>query len=76
MRTTVDIPDHLYRQLKSSAASEQTSVRQIVLRAVENQLRTSRAIKHRPVRLPLVKSQRPGHLRLDNEKIFEIISFP
>lgn len=76
MRTTVDIPDHLYRQLKTNAAAERTSVREIVLRAVEKQLRTERAIEHRVVKLPIVKSKRPGHLRIDNEEIFKIIPFP
>ena len=76
MRTTVDIPDHLYRQLKTSAAAERTSVKEIVLRAVEKQIRAERAIEHHPVQLPIVKSKRPGHLRLDNEKIFKIIPFP
>ncbi|HYR44781.1 MAG TPA: hypothetical protein VER98_17240 [Terriglobia bacterium] len=76
MRTTVDIPDHLYSQLKTTAAAEHTSVKEIVLRAVEKQLRSGRAIEHRPIQLPLVKSKRPGHLRLDNEKIYKIIPFP
>jgi hypothetical protein len=76
MRTTVDIPDYLYSQLKSSAAAEHTSVKKIVLRAVEKQLRGERVAEHRPIRLPIVKSKRPGHLRLDNEKIYKIIPFP
>ena len=76
MRTTVDIPDHLYSQLKTSAAAERTSVKEIVLRAVEKQLRSEHVIEHRPVQLPIVKSKRPGHLRLDNDKIYKIIPFP
>lgn len=76
MRTSVDIPDHLYSQLKTSAAAEHTSVKEIVLRAVEKQLRTGRVVGHRSIQLPIVKSKRPGHLRLDNEKIYEIIPFP
>jgi hypothetical protein len=76
MRTTVDIPDHLYSQLKTSAAAEHTSVKEIVLRAVKKQLRSERVVEHRPVRLPIVRSKRPGHLHLDNEKIYKIIPFP
>ena len=76
MRTTVDIPDHLYRRLKTTAAAERTSVKEIVLRAVEKQIRAEPSIENRPVQLPIVKSKRPGHLRLDNEKIFKIIPFP
>ena len=76
MRTTVDIPDHLYRRLKTAAAAERTSVKEIVLRAVEKQIRAESSIENHPVQLPIVKSKRPGHLRLDNEKIFKIIPFP
>ncbi len=76
MRTTVDIPDHLYRQLKTSAAAERTSVKEIVLRAVEKQIRAEQSIENHAVQLPIVKSKRPGRVRLDNEKIFKIIPFP
>ena len=76
MRTTVDIPDYLYSQLKTSATAQRTSVKKIVLRAVEEQLRSQRVVEHRSVQLPIVKSNRPGHLRLDNEKIYKIVPFP
>ena len=39
MRTTVDIPDPLYRQLKGKAASEGRSVKELILRGVEQELR-------------------------------------
>lgn len=75
MRTTVDIPDPLYRQLKGKAASEGRSVKELVLRGVEQELR-NRGRKARRVSLPIVPSKRPGTLELDNAKIFEIIPFP
>jgi len=75
VRTTIDIPDPLYRQLKGKAASEGRSVKELVLRGVEQELR-SRGRKTRRVSLPIVPSKRPGTLELDNAKIFEIIPFP
>ena len=39
MRTTVDIPDALYRELKSKAAREKRSVKELILRGVEVELR-------------------------------------
>ena len=75
MRTTIDIPDPLYRQLKGKAASEGRSVKELVLRGVEQELR-NRGRKTRRVSLPIVPSKRPGTLDLDNAKIFEIIPFP
>jgi hypothetical protein len=35
LRTTIDIPNPLYRQLKGNAVSEGRSVRELVLRAVQ-----------------------------------------
>lgn len=76
MRTTVDIPDSLYRQLKSKAATEGRSVKELILRGVEHELApTARKRKHRVV-VPIIKSKQPGKLELDNAKIFELIPFP
>jgi hypothetical protein len=75
MRTTVDIPDPLYRELKGKAASEGRSVKELILRGVEQELR-GRRNRPRRVTLPIVPSKRPGSLKLDNTKIFEIIPFP
>ncbi len=76
MRTTVDIPDPVYRRLKTRAASEGSSAKELILRGVEQILRKSRRKFHRKVKLPIVRSKRPGALRLNNAKIYEIISFP
>ena len=75
MRTTVDIPDPLYRELKGKAASEGRSVKELILRSVEQELRGGQG-KSKRVSLPIVPSKRPGSLKLDNAKIFEIIPFP
>lgn len=73
MRTTIDIPDAIYRELKIKAAVEGTTVRQIVLRGVE---RTLAAGTEKPVRrfeVPLIPSSRPGTLDLTNEQIDDIL---
>lgn len=72
----MDIPDPVYRRLKSRAASEGSSAKELILRGVEQILRKSRRKFHRKVKLPIVRSKRPGALRLNNAKIYEIISFP
>ncbi len=76
MRTTVDIPDPIYRELKGKAASEGRSVKELLLRGVELELKGQRSRRPRRVTLPIVPSKRPGSLKLDNAKIFEIIPFP
>ncbi|MGB8583293.1 MAG: ribbon-helix-helix protein, CopG family [Candidatus Sulfotelmatobacter sp.] len=76
MRTTVDIPDALYRELKGKAAKEGRSVKEIILRSVEQELKSRGDRAARRVSLPIVRSKQPGTLDLDNAKIFEIIPFP
>lgn len=76
MRTTVDIPDPMYRRLKSRAASEGSSAKELILRGIQQVLRDRRRKTRKKIRLPIIRSKNPGTLHLDNEKIFEIISFP
>jgi hypothetical protein len=72
----VDIPDSLYRSLKSKAAEEGRSVKELILRGVEVVLQSGRKQRGRRVTLPIVGSKEPGTVALDNAKIFEIIPFP
>jgi hypothetical protein len=76
MRTTIDIPDGIYRDLKIKAAQEATPVRQIVLRGIERELRGAEERPVRKLQLPLIRSTRKDKLVIDNEKIYEIIDFP
>lgn len=76
MRTTVDIPDAIYRRLKSRAAREGRSTKALILRGVHEVLRTTRRKTARKVSLPIVRSKRPGSVELDNARIYEIVSFP
>ena len=77
MRTTIDIPDETYKNIKRMAVEENTTVRQIVLDALETaaQKRRSQSPPRR-MRFPILRSTRPGTLDLDNEKIYDIIGFP
>ena len=74
MRTTVDIPDPIYRQLKAKAAVRGCSVKELILRGVEAELngKTRRETKAR-VALPLIKSKRPGWLSLSNKTIHALL---
>ena len=76
MRTTVDIPDPVYRRLKTRAASEGSSAKELILRGVEQVLNVKPRTSRRQVKLPIVGSKRPGTVQLDNARIYEIISFP
>jgi hypothetical protein len=76
MRTTVDIPDLVYRQLKARAALQGCSVRELLLRGVETELHGGQTKKsgNRAV-FPVIKSKRRQPLKLSNQRINEIL-FP
>jgi len=76
MRTTVDIPDPVYRRLKSRAAREGSSAKDLILRGVKRELGEKRRRAAKRIRLPVIHSKQPATLDLDNDQIFEIISFP
>jgi hypothetical protein len=76
MRTTVDIPDPVYRRLKSRAANEGSSTKELILRGVKQVLKENPSRSRKRIKLPIIRSKHPGTLELDNDKIFEIISFP
>jgi hypothetical protein len=76
MRTTIDIPDAMYRRLKARAAGEGRSAKTLILQGVEQVLKSPRPASGRPVTLPMVKSTRPRSIRIDNARIYDVISFP
>lgn len=75
MRTTLDIPDETYRNLKIKAAQEGTPVRQIILRGIQRELEGTEGKPVRKLQLPLIRSSRPGTLHLTNEQIDELTAF-
>jgi hypothetical protein len=72
MRTTVDLPDDVYRQVKAKAALDGTSIKAFMLRAVETQLRAVRSSRA-DNRLPLIRSRRKKKLNLPGSQIDEIL---
>jgi hypothetical protein len=77
MRTTVDIPDELYKSARTVAIENDTTLKQMVVDGLTllMEKRTSPAPAKR-LKLPLIRSSRTDKLELDSEKIYEIIDFP
>jgi hypothetical protein len=78
MRTTIDIPDEIYRAVRVRAASEGTTMREIVLDGVAMRLGMEGAVRKqdgRP-RFPVIRSKKPGSLKLGEEGVYEYIPFP
>ena len=77
MRTTIDIPDETYKNVRILAVEKGSSFRQLVLDALNLLMlhqQTTPPVKR--LTLPLIRSNEPGTLQIDSEKIYEIIDFP
>ena len=75
VRTTVDIPEPLYRKLKEQAAAQGNSVRELVLAGVRSVLLRSHRPRPKRVRFPLIVSK-GQKVSVTNERIYEHIEFP
>ncbi|MDF1739566.1 MAG: hypothetical protein P1U86_10440 [Verrucomicrobiales bacterium] len=71
MRTTIDIPDSLFREIKATAAIRGETLKAFLLRAAKAELSNSEAgMKHR-VQLPLVNSKEVSY-DVSSERLREI----
>jgi len=72
MRTTVDLPDDLIRELKAVAARRGTSLKTVMRAAVEEEIRKAERKAGRRVKFPLLSSHEPGSLKLTNAEIEDL----
>ncbi len=74
MRTTIDLPDPLFRRLKAAAALQGVSLKELVARAVRRELDAPPPPKSkRKVKFPLIRSRNPGSVTLTNDDIARIL---
>jgi hypothetical protein len=73
MRTTIDIPDELYKQVKTRAALQRRTVKAIVIRGVEKEMRDTPIEKRKTkrVQLPLIHGK--GTQKIDLTNMDEIL---
>jgi hypothetical protein len=74
MRTTVDLPDALFRKMKATAALQGMSLKQFITRAIEAEISKPRPTKGYRVKLPLIRSKHPGTLNLTNAEIEDLLT--
>lgn len=75
MRTTVDLPDTLFREVKSTAARKGESLKEFLQRAVVNELsRTGHPAVARRIAFPVLDSAQPGSLNPSNEEIDRMLA--
>jgi hypothetical protein len=69
MRTTVDLPDPLFRQVKSAAALRGSTLEEFIQDALQQAVAGDTRLRRHKVRLPLIRSKHPGSMRLSNADI-------
>ncbi len=75
MRTTLDLPDSIFRQLKSLAAKRGTTLKQVLRSAVEKEIVAATArTEQRRIKIPILKSKEPGSLNLTNAEIEDLLT--
>jgi predicted DNA-binding ribbon-helix-helix protein len=75
MRTSIDLPDDLFRQLKILAADRRVTLKTLVERAVENEIaRGGNQAPRRRLRFPILDSKEPGTLNLTNAEIEDLLT--
>jgi predicted DNA binding CopG/RHH family protein len=74
MRTTVDLPDPLFRHVKSVAALRGTTLKEFIQDALQQAVASGRGVRRHKVKLPLIRSKHPGTLRLANADIENLLA--
>ena len=78
MRTTIDLPDALFRKTKATAAMRGSSMKDLIVRAVEREVTKESGVLERqvakPVRVPLIHLGRGRKLDLTKFDLDDLIS--
>jgi Ribbon-helix-helix protein, copG family len=74
MRTTIDLPDPLFRELKAVAARRGESMKSVIRAAVEREIRGAAARPRGRIKFPILSSKEPGCLDLTNVDIDRLLT--
>jgi hypothetical protein len=74
MRTTIDLPNDLFRQVKSKAALRGETLKEFVQSAIEKEISVETRASSFRVKLPLIKSKKPKSLSLTNAEIENVLA--
>ncbi len=70
MRTTIDIPDELYREVKANAALEGRTVRDVVIESLKQRMEKR---SRKRVNFPIIPSTRKDKIDLTREQVDEAV---
>ena len=74
MRTTIDLPDALFRDLKVAAAHRGVPLKVLIRSAVEAELQRGQKKAAKRVKFPVLPSREPGTLNLSNAEIEDLLA--
>jgi predicted DNA-binding ribbon-helix-helix protein len=75
MRTSIELPDDLFRRLKMLAADRRVTLKFLIQRAVENELICEqKEIPRTRVRFPILDSKEPASMNLTNAGIEQLLT--
>ena len=74
MRTTVDLPDPLFRELKALAAKRGLSLKTVIRTAVEDEIRKADKKTGNKVKFPVLPSRKPGSLNPSNAELEDLLA--
>ena len=75
MRTTIDLPDPLFRKTKAVAALRGTSMKDLIVQAIEREVTaTVPPSKRKRVKLPLIRSWKGRKLDMSGFDFDELLS--
>lgn len=75
MRTTIDLPDSLFRRVKAAASMKGLTLKKFITRAIEREIETQKAAfeRQKQISFPLVPSRHPGSLQIDGNMVAEAL---
>ena len=74
MRTTLELPDNLFRELKSIAAQRGTTLKNVMRAAIEVEMQKTQAKETHRVKFPVLSSNQPSSLNLTNAEIEDLLA--
>ena len=76
MRTTIELPDSVYRKGEKVARTQGVTIEEFIIRTFERELKAEPDVPSRPKRvtLPLVPSKEPGALDLKDFNFDDLLA--
>lgn len=74
MRTTIDLPDDLFRTAKAVSSLKGITLKTLITRAIEHEIESATVRLHsRRIEFPIVPSRRPGSVQVTPALIAELL---